>query len=338
VDRYTYINGDWVPEAAAKIHIYDSHFMFGDAVFEMHRTFNHQHFLLDEHVDRLWLSMQSVQIPITKTKEEVKRLCQEAVERNTFDQSDEYRFMINVSRGPLSIYREVFELERGAAWGEPTWIINVWPLSITSRSLAHFYDEPADARITVQRQVPSQFIDAKVKNRSRLHYALANNEMKGLPRNVIPLLLDDDGFICESTGANFVIIKDQKLIIPERRNMLRGCSMEFVVNRLAPALGIKVEERNIEPYDVLTANEAFFTGTFYNLIPCVAINGQRFASHTSDPDSLGPITREIVDAWNRHISYFIIEPAVIRSMGSRSSNQQFDFIKQIRGWNTDVRA
>lgn len=333
MNRYTYINGNWVPEASAKIHIYDSQFMFGDAVFEMHRTFNHQHFLLKEHIDRLWLSMQSMQIPITKTKDEVKSLCDEACKRNHFSSDDEYRFMINVSRGPLSIYQEVFELEYGASWNEPTWIINVWPLSYTSKSLAHFYDEPADARVTVQRQVPSQFIDAKVKNRSRVHYALANLEMKHYSNNAIPLLLDDDGFICESTGANFVLVKDERLIIPERRNMLRGCSMEFIIDRLAPALGIKVEERNIEPYDVLTADEAFFTGTFYNLIPCASINGQRFAQQTNDRDSLGTITRVLVDAWNRHIEYFLIEPSQIKY-----SKQSFDFIKQIRNWGLNVKA
>src|SRR5574338_921348 len=159
MERWTYINGEWVPEAAASLHIYDSGFMFGDSVFEMHRTFMHRHFLLNAHIDRLWTSMAYMQIPISKTKEEVRRLCDEAIERNDFPSDDEYRFMINVSRGPLEVYREVFELKPGQQWGEPTWIINVWPLSKTAKRLARFYDEPADACVTVQRQVPSQFIE-----------------------------------------------------------------------------------------------------------------------------------------------------------------------------------
>ena len=58
LERQTYINDEWVPESKASIHIYDSHFMFGDGVFEMVRTFNHEFFLLDEHIDRLFRSMK----------------------------------------------------------------------------------------------------------------------------------------------------------------------------------------------------------------------------------------------------------------------------------------
>ena len=67
-ERVTYQSGEWVPESEASIHIYDSQFMFGDGVFEMARTFNHEFFILDEHIDRLFRSMRYLQIPITKTK------------------------------------------------------------------------------------------------------------------------------------------------------------------------------------------------------------------------------------------------------------------------------
>ena len=118
-ERQTYSSGEWVPESKASIHIYDSQFMFGDGVFEMVRTFNHKFFLLDEHIDRLFKSMKFLDIPITKTKEEVRSICQEAFDRNAeFFKKDvngyteECRLMLNVSRGPLGIYKEVFELQK----------------------------------------------------------------------------------------------------------------------------------------------------------------------------------------------------------------------------------
>lgn len=316
-ERWTYINGEWVPEANAKIHIYDSQFMYGDAVFEMHRTFRHKHYLLERHIDRLWVSMKCAGIPITKTKVEVRKLCDEAIKRNPFPEDEEYRFMINVSRGPLSIYREVFELEGGAQWDQPTWIINVWPLSKSTAGLAHFYDDPADAIVTVQRQIPSQFLDAKVKNRSRMHYQLANLEMKDRGINAMPLLLDDQGFVTESTGANFMMFKDGKLIVPELRNMLRGCSMMHIIEKICPAYCIPVVEKNFEPYDILCADEALFTGTFYNLIPCNKLNGQQFGTDRLDVRGLGPITQQIVKAWNNGLAW---------------GEKDFCFIEQIRGW------
>ena len=51
-----FFNGNYVPESEAKISIYDSSLMFGDMVFEMTRSFNKKHFLLNEHIDRLYKS------------------------------------------------------------------------------------------------------------------------------------------------------------------------------------------------------------------------------------------------------------------------------------------
>lgn len=329
-ERYTYKNGTWLPEASASISIFDSQFMFGDAVFEMHRTFNHKHFLLDEHIDRLWTSMKYMQIPITKTKQEVKDLCDEAIKRNPLPEWEEYRFMINVSRGPLGIYKEVFELEEGDNWNQPTWIINIWPLSKTTKTLAHFYDEPADARVTVQRQIPSQYLEAKVKNRSRMHYMLANLEMKPHGPKAVPLMLDDQGFVCESSGANFLMMKDWKLIVPQRRNMLRGCSMQFIIDKLCPAEEggawdeIEVVEKNLDPYDILEMDEAMFTGTFNNLLPCNKLNGQEFGTQKRNRQGIGLMTAEIVKRWNTVIS---------RNYCDRFT--EFDFINQIRDWKVN---
>ena len=44
--RVVYFNGELVPEAEARLSIYDSALMFGDMVFEMTRSFNRQQFKL----------------------------------------------------------------------------------------------------------------------------------------------------------------------------------------------------------------------------------------------------------------------------------------------------
>jgi branched-chain amino acid aminotransferase len=320
-ERLTYHSGEWIAESKAAIHIYDSQFLFGDGVFEMARTFNRKFFLLEEHVDRLFRSMRYLQIPITKTKEEVIDLCHETLEKNIEhfkfndkDQPEECRIMINVSRGPLAIYREVFELQKGQEWNQPTWIINAWPLSKTARALGHFHETGVNAVIPPQRQIPARLLENKVKNRSRMHYQMANLQTKAFGRDAMPLLLDEDGFVTESTGANFIMIKDGKLIVPELRNMLRGSSMMYIVDVLAPQIGVEVEFCNFEPYDVMDCDEAMFTGTYINLLPCNRLNGQYFDEALRE-DPFGPLTKQICDAW--------------------SENVGVDFIKQIRDWSKD---
>jgi len=321
-ERQTYINGEWIDESKASIHIYDSQFMFGDGVFEMARTFNHEFFLLEEHIERLFRSMKYLQIPITKTKEEVINLCEEAFERNkeyfTGNAGGEYpeecRILINVSRGPLGIYREVFELTRGEKWNEPTWIINVWQLSKTSRGLAHFFEHGADAIIPSQRQIPSRLLENKVKNRSRLHYQMANLQVKSHGVEAVPLLLDEDGFITESTGANFIMIENGKIITPELRNMLRGSSMMYILETIAPQLGLEVIHKNFEPYDVMNCEEAMFTGTFVNLLPCNRLNGAYF-NEARKENPIGPVTQKICDQWSHNVG--------------------MPFMKQIKYWARD---
>jgi branched-chain amino acid aminotransferase len=311
-ERTTYHSGEWIPESKASIHIYDSQFMFGDGVFEMIRTFNHKFFLLERHIDRLFRSMKYLQIPITKTKQEVMDLCAEAFNRNSehFPSNGNYpeecRLMINVSRGPLSIYREIFELQKGDKWNEPTWIINVWPLSKTAKALGHFYDTGANAVIPSQRQIPSRLLENKVKNRSRMHYQMANLQVKPYGKDAMPLLLDEDGFVTESTGANFLMVKNKKIIAPELRNMLRGSSMVYILNVLAPELDIEVEHKNFEPYDIMDCDEAMFTGTYVNLLPCNRLNGEYF-NDIIKQDPFGPITKKICDKWSEKVDISFID-------------------------------
>ena len=72
-NRLVYFNGDFVPENEAKISIYDSALMFGDMVFEMTRSFNQSHFLLKEHIDRLFASADFVKINIGDPGSEAKK-------------------------------------------------------------------------------------------------------------------------------------------------------------------------------------------------------------------------------------------------------------------------
>ena len=109
--RVVFFNNKFVNEKDANISIYDSALMFGDMVFEMTRSFNKIQFKLDQHLDRLYQGIKIYRIPITLSKKELKKICLQTVERNEhlFDNNDEHRLMINISRGPLGIYSEVFD-------------------------------------------------------------------------------------------------------------------------------------------------------------------------------------------------------------------------------------
>jgi len=291
--RLVWFNGELIPESEAKVSIYDSALMFGDMVFEMTRSFNKVQFKLREHLERLYASIKYVRIPLKILLEEMEGHVQETIAANDpgFAPDDEHRIMINVSRGLLSIYQDVVGLHKG-----PNVIIADFPLRWTVANMGQLFDTGINAVIPSQRAIPASLLDPKVKNRSRLHYLMANIEVANYEgENNWALLLDPDGFIAEGTGDNFFIVKGRSILTPEPRNILRGISRAYIFE-LAAELGLTCLEKNIEPYDVMTADEAFMTGTPFCLLPVTSLNGV-----TIGAGRMGEMTRLLLDTWSDRV-------------------------------------
>ena len=292
--RQVYLNGVFVPEHEAKISIFDSALMFGDMVFEMTRSFNKKQFKLREHIERLYLGAKILHIPLTMTIDELEAACMETIARNdeVFENHDEHRLMINISRGPLSIYAPVFDNKL-----EPTIVIADFPLKWTVASMAPLYSNGINAVIPSQRAIPASLMDPKIKNRSRLFYQMANIEVSKVKgENNWALLLDTDGFITEGTGDNFFIIKNGEIITPEGRNILRGISRDYIFE-LASQLNIPYRETNIEPYDVYSADEAFMTGTPFCILPTTSLNEIKIGD-----GKMGKLTNMLLEKWSKNVN------------------------------------
>ncbi len=303
--RQVYFNGNFVPEKEARISIYDSALMFGDMVFEMTRSFNGKQFKLKEHLNRLYSGIKILRIPMNVNPEEMENAVYETIEKNSkvFDKDDEHRIMIDVSRGLLSIYEDI-DVKKGT-----NVIIADFPLRWTIQNCSHLYDKGLNLCIPSQRAIPASLMDPKIKNRSRLFYLMANIEVSMMKGNDnYALLLDDNGFITEGTGSNFFMIKDNVIVTPEDRNILRGISMNTVINDLAPALNLKVVKKNIEPFDVYEADEAFLTSTPFCILPAVTLNGLKIGDGKP-----GKITQKLIKSWSELVG--------------------IDIVKQIKSWD-----
>ena len=306
--RVVYFNGEFIPESEAKVSIYDSSLMFGDMVFEMTRSFKKEHFKLKEHIDRLFLGLKILRINLKISKDELMNICEQTAKANDhlFNNNDEHRLMIDVSRGILGIYENVTGLQKG-----PNIIVADFPLRWTVKGMGELFDKGINMVITSQRVIPSHLMDPKIKNRSRLFYLNANIEaslFKG--ENNWALMLDPDGYIAEGSGDNFFIVKNNTVISPEGRNMLRGISRDYVMNELCKKLNIKVIEKNIEPYDVYDADEAFISGTPFCILPVTSLNSVKIGD-----GKVGKVFSRILSQW--------------------SKNQKVDIKKQIINWDKE---
>ena len=69
-------------------------------------------------------------------------------------------------------------------------------------------------------------------------------------------------------------------------------------------LGIHVAVTDFQPYDIYTADEAFFTSTPYCIMPATRFNGLPVGD-----GQVGSIARRLLEAWSRRVGVDIVQQA-----------------------------
>lgn len=289
-DRIVFLNGSYVPEAEAKVSIFDEGLMYGSTVFEMTRSFNQQHFQLKEHIERLYQGFKVLRIPEPMTVEQMMELCDEVTLKNcpAFDADDEFRLMINVSRGPLGIYRQAVPQDG------PTVCISCFPLKWTVAGMGRLFDDGINAVTVSQRHTDCL---PNVKHRSRLHFVLANQEAAQVAgdRNWA-VLLDQDGYVAEGTGANILLADENVVYSPNPDHCLKGISRNYVLDT-AYNMDVHVQFDRYNLFEVLTSREVWFTGTPFCLLPVTSVNGIPIGDGKP-----GPLYKQFLERWSQDVN------------------------------------
>lgn len=302
-ERFAYVNGELIPESRASVSIFDSAIMTGDTVTESTRTFNHAPYKLREHIERLIRSARAAYMELPWVADDLERITLEFMDVNAdlYARGEDRWITHNLSRGPSVTTPP--ELRAGLGFGQPTLMIFESPMKDVAGSWAEDYRQGVHAVTPTTRLQPAQSLDPKIKNRSRLAYNLGVFQARTVDPRAVVLMLDTDGNVAESNAANFAIVTRGKIRTPTTRNVLPGISRATVLE-LASELGIPAVEEDIQLYDVLTADEAFFTSTPYCLMPCTKINTRRIG------DGLpGPITARLLEAWGRQVGVDLLRQA-----------------------------
>ena len=297
--RQVYLSGQMVPEQDAKISIFDSAVLLGDTVTESTRTFNHQPFKLQRHIDRLYKSLKVTRIDAGCDAPSMLRISREVVEANlpAYAAHEDCWLVHNISRG-LSIAGPDPTVQRGPA----TVMISTLPMDL--RGWAEFYRRGCHAVTPTSRIIPSQSLDARIKNRSRMAYTLAEAEVKLVDPQAQGVILDIHGNVAENKGGNVFLVADGKLKTPDASNCLAGVSRETILE-LAGELGIPTCETKLQPYDLYTADEVFFTSTPYCIMPATKFNGLPVGD-----GAVGPITGRLLAAWSKLVGLDIVQQAL----------------------------
>lgn len=286
-DRVIYLNGRFVPESEGRISIFDSALQYGDMAFESTRTFGGKPFRLEQHLDRLYGSIQELEIDCGIDVRKLHETTLETLGRNAATESAQMEWQIvhNISRGPLGLYRVAGESM------EPTVLIYCWPLVSQIGRFAANYKSGVNLVIPAQRHIPANLLNPHAKTRSRAHSQLALLQANRLKPGSWPLLLDPEGLITEGTSWNVFLVKDGILATPSLSKVLDGVSRRTTME-LAEELGIKVRETELTRDDALAADEILCTATSFCLVHARTFEGKPVG--TGKP---GPICRQLAEGW-----------------------------------------
>jgi branched-subunit amino acid aminotransferase/4-amino-4-deoxychorismate lyase len=305
-----YLNGRLVPASEAHLPIYDAGVVMGATVTEMTRTFRHQPYKLDDHLDRLCRALRYTRMDIGLSREELRSISCRLVEQNAalVDDASELGLIQFVTAGEMATYAG---LSGRAARSGPTVCVHTFPLPFERwagkmQSGAHLVTPSI-------RHVPPECYDPKMKYRSRLHFYLANKEAQAADPQASALLLDLAGNVTETYAANFLIVERGVLVSPTTLNTLPGVSRATVIE-LAGKLRIPFVERDIELSHLQNAEEALLTSTPYCMMPVTEVNG--IAIGEGKP---GPVFRRLIQAWSEELG-LDIEQQILEGARTRQGN------------------
>ena len=269
-----FINGRFLPWDEATISIDDRGFQFGDAVYEVIRTYRGSPFELIAHLARLDRSARELSLRQPYTSLQWTRWIQQGLSLAGYQDAKIY-----------------IQLTRGVAPREHSFPSDILPTVVmTIRKFHPLAPEVRRAGVSACTREDLRWGRCDIKSVNLLANVLAREEAK--KAGVFETILVRDGLVMEGALSNVMAVHDGLVVTaPDGPRILSGVT-RTVVLELAKKDDIAIEERFM-PIDFLyRADEVFLTGTTLEVLGVVQIDGQTIGS--GQP---GPLTKMLAARW-----------------------------------------
>lgn len=267
MSRIVYLNGEWLPEADAKVSVFDRGFLMADAVYEVTSVVDGKLLDFDGHCRRLERSTSELQIVNPYTPEEWLAIHREIVEKNGLVTGGIY---LQVTRGNPGDRDFAF-----AANMTPT-------VLLFTQSRPDQLDNPGVRNGWRAISVPDlRWQRRDIKTVQLLYPSLA--KMMARTAGVDDAWLVEDGFVTEGTSNNTWIVKDGKIITRQLGNDILHGITRAAVMRVAETLQLEVIERPFTVAEAQAADEAFSTSAGAYVTAVVELDGAKIGSGKPGP-------------------------------------------------------
>jgi branched-chain amino acid aminotransferase len=292
------INGEHLPRAEAKVSVFDSGFVLGDGVWEGLRVEGGTVLFLEQHLDRLYEGMYTLDFEIAVDREALTRRVYAILAANGMQDGVHVRLM--VSRGV-----------KATPYQDPR--MTVTPPTIV---IVPEYKTPLPSTLEqgvtlftvhVRRGYPD-VQDPTLNTHSKLNCITACIQAAKAGCDEA-LMLDPHGFVATCNSTHFFIVRRGELWTSTGNYCLDGITRRKVLT-IAAEEGMTVRERNFTLTDVYNAEEAFVTGTFAGLAPVREVDGR-----TIGDGRRGPVVAGLQAAYRLRVAAYVDGPGRAHARG-----------------------
>jgi len=269
VGRIAYVNGRFVAQGEAVVHIEDRGYQFADAVYEVWALFDGKLADPEGHFARLERSLGELRIDMPMSRRALTTVLKETVRRNRIREGLVY---LQVSRGVAT---------RDHAFPKPGTPPSV--VITVSRVDREATEARAAKGVAVVTTPENRWGRCDIKTVGLLPNALAKQKAREVGA-VEAWYVDDLGLVTEGASSNAWIVDGDGILRTRdtNANILRGVTRLSLID-VAREAGLKVEERPFTPEEALKAKEAFITGAGTLVLPVVAVDGKPVGSGVPGP-------------------------------------------------------
>ncbi|TGG94009.1 D-amino-acid transaminase [Natronospirillum operosum] len=265
MSRTVYVNGDWVPEEAATISVFDRGFLMADGVYEVVTVLEGKLVDFAGHCRRLHRSLSELDIASPHTEEEWLQLQRDLVHRNRLREGLVY---LQVTRGAE---------DRDFAWSE-----GLTPGVVMFTQARSLVDNPL-----VERGLDIITIDdlrwqrRDIKTVQLLYSSMG--KMMAKRAGAHDAWMVEDGLVTEGTSNNAYIIAGRRLITRQAGHAILQGITRTAVLALAAETGLELEERPFTVAEAQAADEAFVTSATTFVMPVVTVDGVKIGDGQPGP-------------------------------------------------------
>lgn len=271
-EKVVYVNGAFITSGSSDLFmpLEERALQFGDGIYEVVRIYKGRYFMLEEHIDRFYRSMEKIGIAYDNNKEELTNDLLALIERNHFTEDGIVYMQISRGSAPRN---------------------HVFPENIQPNIYAYIKEAPIPmatmgkgVKAIIEEDI--RWLRCDVKSLNLLGSVLT--KQKATEADAYEAILTRGDVVTEGSSSNIYAVKDGVVITHPENNLVLPGIVRLKVKQLCKEQHIPFIELPMTTSFLLEADELFLTSTTSEITPITQVDQTMIGQ-----GKVGDVTRKL---------------------------------------------